>query len=146
MDCTICLDVKKKISEMEHLECGHSLCIGCFKKLVRNTCPFCRHVISDKQDEYCHLENDNLTLDAINNEYQIDNFLPQSELDNIIENDIHSTYYTYEIEEQQLLQKLNKRICKKEKKTFNFRSNKERECWERKTKKNKKQRRVRNCY
>ena len=42
MDCTICLDVKKKISEMEHLECGHSLCIGCFKKLVRNTCPFCR--------------------------------------------------------------------------------------------------------
>lgn len=143
MDCTICLDVKINKDNMEHLDCGHSLCIGCYKKLMRNMCPFCRHIILNKDDRILDLENDYLTQDAINNEYQIDNVLPQSELDNILEDDIYSTYYTHEIEEEQILRKLNKRKCKKDKKSFSFRSNKEREPWERKSKKNKKQRRLR---
>ena len=28
------------------LECSHILCVDCYKKLRKNTCPFCRHVIT----------------------------------------------------------------------------------------------------
>ena len=142
MDCTICLESNIAKQNMEYLQCGHSICNKCFDKLVRNLCPFCRHVIVNKEDKNYSIENI-LTDDDINNifdndtEYQVDNILPQSELD-IIE-DRYSTYYP--ITEDRILERLNKRKCKKNKKNANsFRSNKEREPWERKSKKNKKRR------
>lgn len=143
MDCTICLESNIKKENMEYLQCGHSICEKCFDKLVRNLCPFCRHTIANKEDKSYNFESI-LTDDDINNildndtEYQVDNILPQSEL-NIID-DRYSTYYP--IVEDRLLQRLNKKKCKKKKKKHgnSFRSNKEREPWERKSKKNKKRR------
>lgn len=151
MDCTICLDVNICNQKMEYLSCGHSMCKCCFKKLVRNFCPFCRCVIQNKEDGNYDLDinntltNDYLEQHTTENEFQIDNLLPQSELEEIDYNDDeYSTYYPM-VDEESILKRLNKRKCKKNKNfSSNFRSNKEREPWERKTKKNKKMRRVAN--
>jgi len=39
MDCPICTLPKK---ELLKLPCGHSICKGCKKHLLKKTCPFCR--------------------------------------------------------------------------------------------------------
>tara|TARA_B100000886_G_C20225370_1_gene408236 strand:- start:184 stop:630 length:447 start_codon:yes stop_codon:yes gene_type:complete len=145
MDCTICLENNIKKENMEYMQCGHSICYKCFDRLIRNLCPFCRHIIVEKEDKSFITENILLDDDIYNNfddyeNYQVDNILPQSEI-NIIYNR-YSTYYP--ILEDNLLQRLNKRKSKKNKKKHcnRFRSNKEKESWERKSKKTKKKRNV----
>ena len=142
MDCTICLENNIKKENMEYMQCGHSICYKCFDRLIRNLCPFCRHIIVEKEDKSFITENILLDDDIYNNfndyeYYQVDNILPQSEI-NIIYNR-YSTYYP--ILEDNLLQRLNKRKNKK-KHCNRFRSNKEKESWERKSKKTKKKRNV----
>jgi hypothetical protein len=39
MDCPICTLPKK---ELIKLPCGHTICKGCKKHLLKKTCPFCR--------------------------------------------------------------------------------------------------------
>ena len=116
MDCTICLDGNIHDKKMINLVCGHKLCINCYNKLIRNLCPFCRNVIPCKEDRNYNINYDNLiTDDFINNIYesdnQIDNILPQSELD-IYSDDQYSTYYTIYTEDY-VMRRLNKRKCKK---------------------------------
>ena len=142
MDCTICLENNIKKENMEYMQCGHSICYKCFDRLIRNLCPFCRHIIVEKEDKSFITENILLDDDIYNNfndyeYYQVDNILPQSEI-NIIYNR-YSTYYP--ILEDNLLQRLNKRKNKK-KHCNRFRSNKEKESWERKSKKTKKKNNV----
>ena len=147
MDCTICLDVDILENKMKKLECGHTICVECYNKLIRNLCPFCRHIISHKVDGNYNIDYDEMITDElINNIYesdnQIDNVLPQSDLNNYYYNDLYSTYYP-NYSEDYVMRKLNKRKCKKNKNrkySNSFRSNKNRESWERKCKKNKKRR------
>jgi len=147
MDCTICLDEKIHVDKMKKLDCGHAMCIECYDKLIRNLCPFCRHVISLKHDDnynidYSDMITDEYIYDIYESDNQIDNVLPQSELTNYYYDDEYSTYYP-NYSEDYVLRKLNKRKCKKNKNknlTNNFRSNKDRGPLERKSKKNKKRR------
>lgn len=44
-ECHICYDIKS-CDKFKTLVCNHKLCYGCYKKLLKNTCPFCRHVIT----------------------------------------------------------------------------------------------------
>ena len=139
MDCTICLENNIKKENMEYLNCGHSICNICFDRLIKAFCPFCRNKIENKENKSFNLEN-NITISNINNinednDYQVDNILPQSEL-NIIY-DRYGTYYP--LVEETILRRLNKKKCKKKHCNI-FRLNKDREFWERKTKKNKKRR------
>ena len=146
MDCTICLDENIHQENITNLECGHTICINCYNKLVRNLCPFCRNIISCKVDGSYNINYDNLiTDDFINNIYesdnQIDNILPQSEINNY-DDDMYSTYYTF-YTESYVMRRLNKRKCKKNKNkrnSNNFVSNKNRDEWQRKSKKFKKRR------
>ena len=146
MDCTICLDEKIHSENIKHLDCGHQICKDCYYKLVRNLCPFCRCIIVNKVDGSYNINYDDMISDDfINNiydsEYQIDNILPQSNLNNNY--DLYSTYYTNESHESIIH---NKRKSKKKKnnnrKSNSFRCNKDKESWERKSRKNKKKRRV----
>ena len=146
MDCTICLDENIHATKIKNLECGHTICIECYNKLVRNLCPFCRHIISHKVDGSYNINYDDMITDEfINNIYesdnQIDNVLPQSELNNYYYNDLYSTYYP-NYSEDYVMRKLNKRKSKKNKNNSKcFRSNKDCESWERKSKKKKKKKR-----
>jgi len=147
MNCTICLDENIQEVNMTMLECGHTICVECYNKLIRNLCPFCRHIISNKKDNsYNIIFDDMITDDLINNIYdthdQIDNVIPQSDLDTIINDFQYNTYYP-NLTENLILRRLNKRKCKKNKNkkyTSNFKSNKDRYQWERRSKKNKKRR------
>jgi len=43
-ECSICYnDILEK--NIHYMECFHYICFNCFKKLVSNTCPFCRQSI-----------------------------------------------------------------------------------------------------
>ena len=44
-ECHICYD-NKSCDQFKTLVCNHKLCYGCYKKLLQNTCPFCRHIIT----------------------------------------------------------------------------------------------------
>lgn len=44
-ECHICYE-HKSCGQFKTLVCNHKLCYGCYKKLLKNTCPFCRHVIT----------------------------------------------------------------------------------------------------
>ena len=145
MDCTICLDDKIHVDNIKHLDCGHQLCKDCYYKLVRNLCPFCRCIISNKSDGSYNINYDDMVTDEfINNiyesDYQIDNILPQSDLNNNY--DLYSTYYTNDVQESIIHNKRKSKKNKNNRTTNSFRCNKDRNSWERKSKKNKKQRRV----
>jgi hypothetical protein len=65
-----------------HLKCGHDLCLSCFDKLIKNTCPYCREIIDNKVEG----NYGNIDIDIDINDYnydistEIDNILPMSEL------------------------------------------------------------------
>jgi hypothetical protein len=107
---------KKNAEDMEILNCCHHLCKLCLDKLIKNVCPFCRlpfdNVIS------CNI------LD--NNDLAIDNIYPASLVNEINNNIIHSN-------RRYILRQENRRS-----KAKGFRSNKERDPYERKKKKWKK--------
>tara|TARA_B110000902_G_C14216627_1_gene553455 strand:- start:770 stop:1177 length:408 start_codon:yes stop_codon:yes gene_type:complete len=44
-ECHICYE-HKSCNKFKTLVCNHKLCYCCFKKLLQNTCPFCRHLIT----------------------------------------------------------------------------------------------------
>ena len=44
-ECHICYE-QKSCDQFKTLVCNHKLCYGCYKKLLQNTCPFCRHIIT----------------------------------------------------------------------------------------------------
>ena len=145
MDCTICLDEKIHSENIKHLDCGHQICKDCYYKLVRNLCPFCRCIIVNKVDGSYNINYDDMISDDfINNiydsEYQIDNILPQSNLNNNY--DLYSTYYTNESHESIIHNKRKSKKKKNNRMSNSFRCNKEKESWERKSRKNKKKRRV----
>jgi hypothetical protein len=50
MNCNICLTDDVSIDKIKFLDCRHYICLSCFDKLVRNTCPYCRAIIHDKED------------------------------------------------------------------------------------------------
>ena len=82
MDCRICMEDKIEQKHILHLKCGHDLCLSCFDKLIKNTCPYCREIIDNKVEG----NYDNVDIDMDINDYmydistEIDNILPMSEL------------------------------------------------------------------
>ena len=58
-ECGICMD-NKTIENINFLPCIHFLCSSCLNKLVKNECPYCRHTISEKEedDSYDEAENE----------------------------------------------------------------------------------------
>ena len=114
MDCNICME-HKKMEEMEILNCCHFLCSNCLSKLTTFKCPYCREPFNNV------IENeDYLTI----NDIEIDNIYPQTIIDNFNNNIIHSN-------RRYISQSQNRRHRNKNK---GFRSNKDRECYERKKK------------
>lgn len=47
-DCNICYQSRKNFFKGS---CGHSLCVGCFRQLLQNKCPFCRKVYNKEELE-----------------------------------------------------------------------------------------------
>ena len=84
MDCRICMEDKIEQKNFLHLNCGHVLCVSCFDKLIKNTCPYCREIIEDKvEGSYGNIDIEiNVTdyIYDIDNSTEIDNILPMSEL------------------------------------------------------------------
>ena len=82
MDCRICMEDKIEQKNILHLKCGHELCLSCFDKLIKNTCPYCRETIEDKvEGTYGNID---IEIDITDYIYdistEIDNILPMSEL------------------------------------------------------------------
>lgn len=46
MDCSICLEDSILERDMHYMECLHSICFECFRKLLTDTCPLCRETIN----------------------------------------------------------------------------------------------------
>ena len=82
MDCRICMDDKITQNNILHLKCGHELCLSCYDKLIKNTCPYCREIIDDKVEG----SYGNIDIDTDINDYvydistRIDNNLQVSEV------------------------------------------------------------------
>ena len=58
-ECGICMD-NKPLECIDFLPCIHFVCIECREKLVKNECPFCRHIIDveKEEDSYDEAENE----------------------------------------------------------------------------------------
>ena len=117
MNCTICMSEKIQHDNMVWLDCCHSLCSDCYTKLTQNTCPYCRTIIKAKEpvDENKNIKNTNNLLRWQPSNIGVDSY-------------IRNRKYV----------KNNKTRRKKK----GFRSNKNRNPYERRTKKNKKARRM----
>ena len=128
MDCRICMEQIKLKENICELECGHSMCSNCLNRLVRNQCPYCRHVINDKENKNYDYDYD---LDYYNENLEVDNIFPLSEL-----------YYIEDIYDDSFDMIHANKIWKKKKKNRNkkknFTSNKDRDEYQRKKKKWKK--------
>jgi hypothetical protein len=48
MECGICFEL---ILQNKQLSCNHELCIECYYKLYKNTCPFCRSIFIYSLDD-----------------------------------------------------------------------------------------------
>ena len=57
-ECGICMD-NKPLECIDFLPCIHFVCIGCREKLVKNECPFCRHIIDEEKEEDSYDEAEN---------------------------------------------------------------------------------------
>ena len=123
---------KKDIFE---LECGHLMCLMCFDRLIRNSCPYCRHPIQNKEDGNYNIEyNIEDAIYDLDDEYiEIDNVLLMSEL-YYIEDLFYEDSYDIIHHNRRRKKKNNTRSRKK------FTSNKNRDEYQRKKKKWKKQR------
>lgn len=129
MDCRICMEQIKSIEFCE-LECGHSMCSSCLNRLVRNQCPYCRQVINNKIDGNYNFDYDLDDLNNYNENIEVDNILPLSEL-----------YYIEEIYDENSYDIIHANKMWKKKKSNrkkNFLSNKDRDEFQRKKKKWKK--------
>ena len=131
MDCRICMEQIKSIEFCE-LECGHSMCSSCLNRLVRNQCPYCRQVINNKIDGNYNFDYDLDDLNNYNENIEVDNILPLSEI-----------YYIEELYDENSYDIIHANKIWKKKKTNrnrkkNFVSNKDRDEFQRKKKKWKK--------
>lgn len=133
MDCRICMEDNILQKNILHLICGHILCISCYDKLVKNTCPYCRKLIENKvEGSYGNIEVDITEyMYDYDTSIEFDNILPMSEL-----------YYfedLYYIEESYDIIHNNKSKKKKNhNKKKKFTANSDRETFQRKKKKWKK--------
>lgn len=124
-----------KHEDIKNLHCGHELCNNCYDRLIRNVCPYCRQIITDKTDGNYDLEE---LDDEIIDEYQyndntvIDNVLPMSELYYI-----EDSFSFMHINNRRLSYNNKNKIRRRKK---GFTSNKEKNPWDRKKKKWKKMR------
>jgi len=143
---------KKNIVE---LNCGHKLCSFCFDKLIRNLCPYCRRIIDNKIDHSYNIVNEFNYQDhhynEINNNYnETDNYLDHEyynyhESENVLP--ISELYYiedlfyedSYDIIHANRRRKKKKSNTRRKKKKKHFTSNKDRDNFQRKKKKWKKQ-------
>jgi hypothetical protein len=45
MECPVCYETAC-LGDRKILECSHSLCVSCFKRLIKSVCPLCRASIN----------------------------------------------------------------------------------------------------
>ena len=67
-ECHICYDTHQS-SDFKTLECNHKLCLGCYNKLIQNSCPFCRHIIKEKSPNPSYTDYISVPFQNIPNEY-----------------------------------------------------------------------------
>jgi len=62
-ECGICME-NKSLEYINFLPCIHFLCSICYYKLVKNECPYCRHIIREIEiDSYDEAENEYSDVD-----------------------------------------------------------------------------------
>jgi len=126
---------KKDIIE---LECDHLMCSMCFDRLIRNSCPYCRHPIKNKEDGNYNIDyNIEEMIYDLDDEIivEIDNVLPMSEL-YYIEDLFYEDSYDIIHANRKKKKKKNNTIRRKKK---HFTSNKERDEFKKKKKKRKRE-------
>jgi hypothetical protein len=109
----------------------------CFDRLIRNSCPYCRHPIKNKEDGNYNIEyNIEDAIYDLDDEIiiEIDNVLPMSELYYIEDLFNEDSYDIIHANRRRKKKKCNTRRKKK-----HFTSNKNRDEFQRKKKKWKKQ-------
>ena len=109
MDCNICLTDDISIDKIKFLDCKHYICKSCFDKLVRNTCPYCRAIINDKEDGHYPPVNYDLSSFYQEDIYRT-NFLSNYSLNNY---DFDYLYNYYITKRNIRLRNRNNRIRKK---------------------------------
>jgi len=127
------INSKKDICE---LECGHLMCSMCFNRLIRNSCPYCRHPIKNKEDGNYNIEyNIEDAIYDLDDEIiiEIDNVLPMSELYYIEDLFYEDSYDIIHANKRRKKKKNNTRRKKK-----HFTANKDRDEYQRRKKKWKK--------
>ena len=137
MDCRICMEQINSKKDICELECGHLMCSMCFDRLIRNSCPYCRHPIKNKEDGNYNIEyNIEDAIYDLDDEIiiEIDNVLPMSELYYIEDLFYEDSYDIIHANKKRRKKKNNTRRKKK-----HFTSNKDRDEFQRKKKKWKKQ-------
>lgn len=116
MECGICLEDNLHNELLHYMECKHFTCNSCYRKLKKNTCPFCRKVIklfskpntnkniinferSANNAEYFIFSNDFVipTMRLDRNEYRLKKKLnKKKKLEKFLnENKIENDYYIY---------------------------------------------------
>ena len=134
MDCRICMEQITSKKDIIELECGHLMCSMCFDRLIRNSCPYCRCPIKNKEDGNYNIEYDieemiyDLEDEII---VEIDNVLPMSEL-YYIEDLFYEDSYDIIHANRKKKKKKNNTIRRKKK---HFTANKDRDEYQRKKKK-----------
>ena len=98
MDCNICLTDDISIDKIKFLDCKHYICKSCFDKLVRNTCPYCRAIINDKEDGHYPPVNYDLSSFYQEDIYRT-NFLSNYSLNNY---DFDTAYFKQYLEYMKL--------------------------------------------
>ena len=137
MDCRICMEQITSKKDICELDCGHLMCSMCLNRLIRNSCPYCRHPIQNKEDGNYNIEYDieDAIYDLDDEFIEIDNVLPMSNLYYIEDLFYEDSYDIIHHNRRRKKKKNNTRGKKK-----NFTSNKNRNEYQRKKKKWKKQR------
>lgn len=117
MNCTICMNEDISHDNMVWLKCTHNLCSQCYDNLIQNACPYCRTTIDDNKTN---------------------NTIQQPDTSNLLFSVAIPTGENSYINVKHIRKKHKK---KKSQKKSRFVSNKNRESFQRRKKKFKKQRR-----
>ena len=131
MNCSICLENDK--TKFKVLDCCHKLCTDCYDKLVKNTCPFCRTIISGKEEKDYGIKS-SYDIEAANNN-----------LDILANENINNSFITNTNVYTNNKSKSHKKKYKKKRNNKGFVPNSER-IYMRRKKKFKKQRNVEYVY
>ena len=137
MDCRICMEQITSKKDIIELDCGHLMCSMCFDRLIRNSCPYCRHPIKNKEDGNYNIDyNIEEMIYDLDDEIivEIDIVLPMSEL-YYIEDLFYEDSYDIIHANRKKKKKKNNTIRRRKK---HFTSNKDRDEFQRRKKKWKK--------